>query len=107
MRNLAFMYRDGRGVPKDAAMAFALFVQAADKGDSTGSAHRNVAWCYETGFGTDADLAIAAEHYRRAAELGEAYAKQYLKTAALGSLARQERAEAVVVCPGPSGPGIR
>ena len=109
MRNLAVMYRDGQGgVAKDYGLALALFLQSAEKVDST-VADCSLGWLYENGFGLPApDLVIAMEYYRRAADRGDKFSADRLKRAPLATMARQERIPLPAVCPAPpSAPGVR
>jgi TPR repeat protein len=67
MRNLAVMYRDGRGgLEKDDAQALVWLRKAADAGFA--SVLYDIGWHYETGRGVPKDDAQAVVWYRKAAE---------------------------------------
>jgi TPR repeat protein len=75
--NLANMYLDGHGVPKDAGHAVTWYRKAADQGDAL--AQFSLASIYETGVGrVPRDVAGAATWYRRAADQGLATAQYRL-----------------------------
>ncbi|MBD5255359.1 MAG: sel1 repeat family protein [Barnesiella sp.] len=67
MYYLATLYRDGKIVAKDSAMAFELFQKAADKGNTDSSLA--LADCYERGIGTSTNESNAIEVYRSIANI--------------------------------------
>jgi TPR repeat protein len=74
--NLAGLYSQGWGVPRDDAAAVAWFRRAAEVGDAI--AQQNLGLMYYEGRGTDGDLAEAARWYAKAAEAGLAEAQDML-----------------------------
>jgi len=68
MRNIGLMYRNGRGVEKDAAKAFSWYARAAELGFDRAQA--NVASMYMKGEGVQQDYVKAAEWFTRAAQQG-------------------------------------
>ena len=74
--NLAFLYRNGQGVPRDNAEAGRWFRLAAEQGDA--DAQYNLAFIYDTGAGVAQDEAAAVRWYRLAAEQGHAAAQYNL-----------------------------
>ena len=62
------MYRDGSGVSRDYAQAFAWFRKSADLGNAT--AQNNLGVMYRDGSGVSQDYAQALEWYRKAADQG-------------------------------------
>ncbi len=74
--NLGFMYRHGRGVPRDHAEAVKWFRRAAEQGDA--SAQNNLGFMYRHGLGVPRDHAEAVKWFRRAAEQGDASAQNNL-----------------------------
>ena len=70
------MYREGRGVPQDAAEAFRWFRLAAEQGHA--SAQVLLGAMYATGRGVPQDEAEAVRWYRLSAEQGHATAQYNL-----------------------------
>ncbi len=66
---LAQCFLDGRGVPRDPALAILLTERAARKGFGPGARLRGE--IAEDGLGVPPDAALATEWYRRSAELGD------------------------------------
>lgn len=89
---LAWKYRSGEGVPKDAVRAFSLFKAVADKADEKDrvgygpmvhDAQAILGVMYRLGEGVSKDDAKAVEWYQRAASSGQASAQQNLGVAYL------------------------
>ena len=74
--NLAAMYANGRGVPKDYREAMRWYRKAAEQGDA--SAQCNLGLMYENGRGVPKDDREAVLWYRKAAEQGNAMAQYNL-----------------------------
>ena len=72
MFNLATMYDDGKGVPKDAGQAASWYRKAAELGDA--DAMYSLGSMYDAGEGVPQDDNEAANWYHKAAELGNANA---------------------------------
>jgi hypothetical protein len=72
--NLALLYFDGKGVPKDQARTLELFLDAAALGHP--SATYNVAAMYENGLGTEKNIEEAVKWYGKSAEMGNETAMQ-------------------------------
>jgi TPR repeat protein len=70
------MYREGRGVAQDYAVAAVWYRKAADQGDA--SAQNNLGFMYHRGRGVPQDYAAAAVWYRKAADQGNASAQNDL-----------------------------
>lgn len=66
--NLAVMYQNGTGVPKDDTKAAEWFRKAAEQGN--GTAQESLAYKYKKGTGVPQDDTKAAEWFRKAAEQG-------------------------------------
>ena len=67
--NLAAMYYQGQGVPRDDAEAAKWYRKAADQGDAV--AQNNIGLMYDNGRGVPQDYGEAVKWYRRAAEQGQ------------------------------------
>ncbi len=74
--DLADMYLNGHGMPKDPGEAFRLHKQAADAGDVNATFHLGMA--YEQGVGVPKDVAAARKMYQEAALLGSREARASL-----------------------------
>lgn len=72
----AVAYEHGEGVPKNPAMAMALYCRAARDGDP--EAQYALGWMYANGRGTARDERVAAAFFALAAEQGDDYAKRAL-----------------------------
>lgn len=70
--NLAILYYEGRGVPRNYAEAAKWYRKAADQGDV--SAQYNLGNMYKDGQGVPQDYAEAVKWFRKAAEQGDAKA---------------------------------
>ncbi len=70
--NLALMYEQGMGIPKDEKQAVAWYQKSAGQGNS--NAQFNLGVLYENGRGTQVDFAHANQWYRKAAVQGDALA---------------------------------
>jgi uncharacterized protein len=81
---LARLYEQGRGVPQDDALAFALYQRASAAGDP--EAHYQIGRYLELGRGTTVDPRGAAGHYQIAANAGNVEAQL-----ALAALAPTDR----------------
>ena len=71
--NLALMYRDGQGIPRDSAAAQKWFTKSAEQGDA--DAQNDLAAMYQEGNGVPQNLPEAVKWYRQAAEHGNAGAQ--------------------------------
>ncbi len=92
--NLAYMYENGRGVPKDYAEAVKWYRMAAGQGHAV--AQNSLGFMYDIGQGVPQDYAEAAKWYRRAAEQGYVYAQSNLGVMYRGGLGvSRDDAEAV------------
>jgi TPR repeat protein len=98
--NLGVSHYFGRGVPRDAELAFAFYSKAVERGspDARGYADAlcSLAHMYGDGIGVARDPAMGTHHYRRAAELGNGIAqfalgKMYLEASALPADREQAR----------------
>ena len=74
--NLAVMYRDGQGTPKNSTEAVKWFKKAAEQG--LPAAQYNLGVRYANGRGVQQDDAVAAMWFRKAAEQGDAQAQYNL-----------------------------
>jgi TPR repeat protein len=74
--NLALLYEDGEGVPKDASLAAEWYRKAADQGDA--AAQYNLALLYANGNGVPKDASVAAEWYLKASDQGDIRAQNNL-----------------------------
>ena len=70
---LARLYYQGKGVPRDYAQAFSWYHKAADQGD--GRAQNGVGFMYDTGKGIPQNYEKAAFWYRKAADQGNSKAQ--------------------------------
>jgi len=74
---LAYMYEEGRGIPKDEKQAAAWYQKAADQGEP--NAQRNLGLMYADGRGDlPKDDALAIKWYRKAADQGDLSAQNLL-----------------------------
>ncbi len=69
---LAFMYENGKGVPKDYRAAIKWYTASAEQGDA--SAQNNLALMYDYGKGAPQDYKAAMKWYTASAEQGDASA---------------------------------
>jgi uncharacterized protein len=76
MADLAKLYEDGKGGPREPAVALDLYRKAATAGDRT-SATR-IAYFYENGITVPKDYGQALRWYRKGVELGDADAMKHL-----------------------------
>ena len=74
-RLLAMRYMRGRGVPKDAAVAFYWMQLAAQQNFTL--AQRSLGELYENGSGIALDINLASHWYRLAAQQGDPIAKDH------------------------------
>src|SRR5207237_606106 len=74
--NLALMYQEGEGVPKDAAQAAFWYRKAAEQGYATAQA--SLGGMYQEGKGVPKDAGKAAFWYRKAAEQGDPFGQVLL-----------------------------
>ncbi len=74
--NLATLYMEGQGVPKDQRKAFELFKKAAELGDAR--AQVNVGVMYAWGEGIVHDKMKAHENFKKALQVGQSEASTYL-----------------------------
>ena len=100
MLNLANLYAQGQGVPRDPAEAAAWLVKAADLGDSR--AQFELGMAHEKGSGVERDPRKAAEWFRKAAEQDDKEAQFNLAVmlatdygAGLSESSPDQRAEAI------------
>lgn len=77
MLNLAGMYGDGKGTPKDQGKALEWYRKAADQGN--GTAMYEVARAFDQGIGVESNPAKAEAWYRRAALQGDEQAQEILE----------------------------
>lgn len=77
MLNLAGMYVDGKGTPKDQGKALEWYRKAAEDGNET--AMYEVARAFDQGIGVEPNLAKAEIWYRRAALQGDELAQETLE----------------------------
>lgn len=77
MLNLAGMYGEGKGTPKDQGKALEWYRKAADEGN--GTAMYEVARAFDQGIGVEANPAKAQAWYWRAALQGDELAQEVLK----------------------------
>ncbi|OZA29003.1 MAG: hypothetical protein B7X91_03455 [Hydrogenophilales bacterium 17-64-11] len=73
---LAMMYLDGTGTPRDAALAYAWFLKAAQQGHAP--AQYFLGLMHKDGEGVPKNYQLAAEWFRKAANQGDAEAQMYL-----------------------------
>lgn len=73
---IAWLYRQGLGVPQDKVKSVELYLRAAEKGDS--NAMINLAKAYLNGEGIDKNVEKAMGLYHKAADAGNATAQGYL-----------------------------
>lgn len=66
--NLAVLYNEGKGVPKDSVKAMKLYAEAGKAGDSL--AYYNLGLSYELGKASKVDYQSAAKYYLLAAQAG-------------------------------------
>ncbi|MES2876961.1 MAG: transglycosylase SLT domain-containing protein [Pseudomonadota bacterium] len=76
LRTQAVAYEHGEGVPRDPALAMALYCQGARLGDA--QAQYNLGWMYANGRGVARNDAAAAYFFHAAAEQGLAVAQRML-----------------------------
>ena len=76
MHNLARLYEDGKGVPKDLRRAFKLNLQSAKKGWS--HAQQEIAVCYDEGRGVEPDLKEAVRWCELSEKSGYGHASAQL-----------------------------
>ena len=69
--NAALMHHYGRGIPRDYAKAFPLFVRAEEYGYDSASLYECLGWCYRDGLGVGADPEKAFYWYKKSAEAGD------------------------------------
>jgi TPR repeat protein len=100
MINLANIYEQGQGVPRDMTKAIQWLEKAATLGDSR--AQFELGMAYERGLGVERDPKRAAQWFRRAAEQGDSTAQFNLGVMLATSYGKglehsspEERAEAV------------
>lgn len=74
--NLAYFYRVGEGVEKDAFKATRLYREAAELGDA--SAMFSLSWSYIYGWGAERNPNEAARWFKKAAEFGSKEARDFL-----------------------------
>ena len=74
--NLAKMYREGKGVPKDYKAAVKWLNLSGEQGNASAQYHLGVA--YSFGLGVVPDYQIALKWYRRSAEQGNVFAQHHL-----------------------------
>jgi uncharacterized protein len=70
--NLALMFENGMGIPKDETQALEWYLKSAKQGNA--AAQYNLGVLFENGRGTKVDFAKAQEWYRKASVQGDAYA---------------------------------
>jgi len=77
LREQAVAYENGEGVPRNPALAIALYCKAARLGDAP--AHYNLGWIYANGRGVARDDVAAAYFFQAAAAQGLPEAQRMLK----------------------------
>jgi uncharacterized protein len=75
--NLAWMYSEGKGVPKNLARAVELYQKSADQGYA--NAQCNLGFMYEKGMGVAQNYSTARRLYERSAAQGYPNAVNLLK----------------------------
>ena len=78
MKNLGWLYEEGKGVAQDFKKALRWYRKAASLGNA--DAESGLAGMYRDGKGVPKDLKKAIELYRRAAEHGSKYAQKELES---------------------------
>ncbi|MDX2257995.1 MAG: tetratricopeptide repeat protein [Hyphomicrobiaceae bacterium] len=86
--NIGNMYQEGKGVPADAAKAFAWFLKGAEQGDP--HCLLNVARAYASGLGVGRDGEAAERYFREAAGAGSNEAQRHVGKAHLAKGATEE-----------------
>jgi TPR repeat protein len=76
--NLGWMYREGRGVPRDDVEAVKWMRKAAEQ--DLAAAQNNLGWMYQQGRGVPQDSEKAAAWFRKAASQGDELATSNLAT---------------------------
>ena len=76
MKNLGYLYEEGKGVRQDFKKALEWYRKGADLGNA--AAESGLAGMYRDGKGVTKDLKKAIELYRRAVEHGNKYAQKEL-----------------------------
>ncbi len=77
MKNLGYLYEEGKGVAQDYEKALEWYRKGADLGNA--AAESGLAGMYRDGKGVAKDLKKAIELYRRSAEHGNKYAEKELE----------------------------
>ena len=78
MKNLGYLYEEGKGVAQDFGKALEWYRKGAELGNA--AAESGLAGMYRDGKGVPKDLKKAIELYRRAAEHGSKYAQKELES---------------------------